>query len=150
MVPTSVYEAQSRYFSDRLTEMGKRRGANVIRLEKPRGATVTDDEPAEFIHRAKPKVVGFAHAERSIGALQSGRAICAAAHDAGALVIADCVTSLGGIPVHFEQTGLDVAYSCTQKGLRCPPGLSPIAISRRAIGLAVRSDLSSAQLVFRS
>ncbi len=121
------------YFSDRLTEMAKRQGAKVVRLEKAWGETFTDDEAAAFIHRAKPKVVGFVHAETSTGALQSGQAICAAAHDAGALVIADCVTSLGGIPVQFDQTGIDVAYSCTQKGLSCPPGLSPIAISRRAM-----------------
>ena len=83
--------------------------------------------------REKPKVVAYVHAETSTGALQSGKAICAAAHDAGALVIADCVTSLGGVPVEFDRTGIDVAYSCTQKGLSCPPGLSPMAMSPRAM-----------------
>jgi alanine-glyoxylate transaminase/serine-glyoxylate transaminase/serine-pyruvate transaminase len=121
------------YFSDRLTEMAKRQGANVVRFEKAWGETFTDHEAAEFIHREKPKVVGFVHAETSTGALQSGRAICAAAHEAGALVIGDCVTSLGGIPVEFDQTGIDIAYSCSQKGLSCPPGLSPLAISPRAM-----------------
>jgi len=121
------------YFSDRLTEMAKRNGANVVRFEKPWGETYTDDEAREFIGREKPKVVAYVHAETSTGALQSGRAICAAAHDAGALVIADCVTSLGGVPLEFDQTGIDVAYSCTQKGLSCPPGLSPMAMSARAM-----------------
>ena len=121
------------YFSDRLTEMAKRHGANVVRLEKPWGETFTKDEAREFIGREKPKVVAYVHAETSTGALQSGQAICAAAHDAGALVIADCVTSLGGVPVEFDQTGIDVAYSCTQKGLSCPPGLSPMAMSPRAM-----------------
>src|SRR5580693_4866545 len=121
------------YFSDRLTEMAKRQGANVVRFEKPWGAIFTNDEAAEFIRREKPKVVAYVHAETSTGALQSGKAICAAAHDAGALVIADCVTSLGGVRVDFDQTGIDVAYSCTQKGLSCPPGLSPMAMSPRAM-----------------
>jgi alanine-glyoxylate transaminase / serine-glyoxylate transaminase / serine-pyruvate transaminase len=121
------------YFSDRLTEMAKRHGADVVRLEKLWGETFTDDEAGEFIRREKPRVVAYVHAETSTGALQSGRAICAAAHDAGALVIADCVTSLGGVPVEFDQTGIDVAYSCTQKGLSCPPGLSPMAMSPRAM-----------------
>jgi alanine-glyoxylate transaminase/serine-glyoxylate transaminase/serine-pyruvate transaminase len=121
------------YFSDRLTEMAKRHGANVVRCEKPWGETFTDDEAGEFIAREKPKVVAYVHAETSTGALQSGSAICAAAHDAGALVIADCVTSLGGVPVEFDRTGIDVAYSCTQKGLSCPPGLSPMAMSPRAM-----------------
>jgi alanine-glyoxylate transaminase / serine-glyoxylate transaminase / serine-pyruvate transaminase len=121
------------YFSDRLTEMAKRQGANVVRFEKPWGETFTDEEAREFIDREKPKVVAYVHAETSTGALQSGNAICAAAHNAGALVIADCVTSLGGVPVEFDKTGMDVAYSCTQKGLSCSPGLSPMAISSRAM-----------------
>jgi alanine-glyoxylate transaminase / serine-glyoxylate transaminase / serine-pyruvate transaminase len=120
------------YFSDRLTEMAKRNGANIVRFEKAWGEVFTDDEAMEFIAREKPQVVAYVHAETSTGALQSGRAICAAAHDAGALVIADCVTSLGGVPVEFDATGIDVAYSCTQKGLSCPPGLSPMAMSSRA------------------
>jgi alanine-glyoxylate transaminase / serine-glyoxylate transaminase / serine-pyruvate transaminase len=121
------------YFSDRLTEMAKRNGASVVRFEKLWGETFTDDEAREFIAREKPQVVAYVHAETSTGALQPGRAICAAAHDAGALAIADCVTSLGGVPVEFDKTGIDVAYSCTQKGLSCPPGLSPMAISARAM-----------------
>src|ERR1700680_4515670 len=121
------------YFSDRLTEMAKRHGANVARFEKAWGETFSDDEAREFIAREKPKVVAYVHAETSTGALQSGKAICAAAHDAGALVVADCVTSLGGWAVEFDRTGIDVAYSCTQKGLSCPPGLSPMAMSQRAM-----------------
>jgi alanine-glyoxylate transaminase/serine-glyoxylate transaminase/serine-pyruvate transaminase len=121
------------YFSDRLTEMAKRQGANVVRLEKPWGETYADAEIYEFIRRERPSVVGYVHAETSTGALQPGRTICAAAHEVGALVIADCVTSLGGLAVDFDQTGIDIAYSCTQKGLSCPPGLSPLAISPRAM-----------------
>jgi alanine-glyoxylate transaminase/serine-glyoxylate transaminase/serine-pyruvate transaminase len=121
------------YFSDRLTEMAKRQGAKVVRFEKAWGETFSDAEVAEFVHREKPQVVGYVHAETSTGALQPGNAICAAAHDAGALVIGDCVTSLGGVPVEFDKTGIDIAYSCSQKGLSCPPGLSPLAISPRAM-----------------
>jgi alanine-glyoxylate transaminase / serine-glyoxylate transaminase / serine-pyruvate transaminase len=121
------------YFSDRLTEMAKRNGANVVRFEKAWGEVFSDTEVAEFIRREKPTVVGYVHAETSTGALQRGEAICAAAHDAGALVIADCVTSLGGLPVEFDKTGIDISYSCSQKGLSCPPGLSPLALSKRAM-----------------
>ena len=121
------------YFSDRLTEMAKRNGANIVRLEKSWGETYSDDEARDFIRREKPQVVAFVHAETSTGALQPGRAICEAAHEAGALVIGDCVTSLGGLPVEFDKTGIDVAYSCTQKGVSCPPGLSPMAMSQRAM-----------------
>jgi alanine-glyoxylate transaminase/serine-glyoxylate transaminase/serine-pyruvate transaminase len=97
------------YFSDRLTEMAKRNGANVVRFEKKWGETYTDDEARDFIARERPKVVAYVHAETSTGALQAGAAICSAAHAAGALVIADCVTSLGGVPVEFDRTGIDMS-----------------------------------------
>src|SRR5580700_8062415 len=60
------------YFSDRLTEMAKRQGANVVRFEKPWGTTFSDEEAIEFIGREKPKVVAYVHAETSTGALQPG------------------------------------------------------------------------------
>jgi alanine-glyoxylate transaminase/serine-glyoxylate transaminase/serine-pyruvate transaminase len=120
------------FFSDRMTDMAKRQGGNVVRLEKPWGEVYTDAEAAEFIGREKPQVVMYVQAETSTGAFQQGTGICKAAHDAGALVIADVVTSLGAMPVKVDETGIDIAYSCTQKGLSCVPGLSPITISTRA------------------
>jgi len=120
------------YFCDRMTEMAKRQGADVVRLEKAWGEVFSDDEAAEFIARERPRTVMYVHAETSTGAMQKGKAICAAAHQVDALVIADVVTSLGAMPVQVDETGIDVAYSCTQKGLSCPPGLAPITVSPRA------------------
>lgn len=121
------------FFCDRLTEMGKRQEAHVVRLEKPWGEVFSADEARDFIKREKPNTVAFVMAETSTGARQSGQAICEAAHEAGALVIADCVTSLGTMPCEIDSTGIDAAYSCSQKGLGAPPGLSPITISPRAL-----------------
>ncbi len=121
------------YFCDRQTEMARRQGAEVVRFEKPWGEVFTDDEAADFIKREKPQVVTYVQAETSSGAFQRGEAICAAAHEVGALVIADCVTSLGAMPVEVDKTGIDIAYSCSQKGLSCPPGLAPITVSPRAM-----------------
>jgi alanine-glyoxylate transaminase/serine-glyoxylate transaminase/serine-pyruvate transaminase len=77
--------------------------------------------------------VGFVKAETSTGMFNQAKPICEAAHEAGALAIADCVTSLGGMPVLVDENGIDIAYSCTQKGLGCPPGLSPMTVSPRAL-----------------
>lgn len=130
---TKVAVFANGYFCDRMTDMAKRNGAEVVRFEKPWGEAFTDTEAAEFIHREKPKVVMYVNAETSTGVFQCGDAICAAAHEVGALVIADCVTSLGAMPVNVDKSGIDIAYSCTQKGLSCPPGLSPITVSPRAL-----------------
>jgi alanine-glyoxylate transaminase/serine-glyoxylate transaminase/serine-pyruvate transaminase len=121
------------YFADRITEMGRRHGAVIARLEKPWGETFTAAEVAAFIGREKPQVVAFIHAETSTGCYTPGKAICDAAHAAGALVIADTVTSLGGMPVKVDETGIDIAYSGTQKALGCPPGLAPITCGPRAV-----------------
>jgi alanine-glyoxylate transaminase/serine-glyoxylate transaminase/serine-pyruvate transaminase len=121
------------FFCDRISEMARRYGADLVRLEKPWGEAFSDQEAAEFIGRQRPQVVAFVQAETSTGVFQSSRAICQAAHEAGALVIADTVTSLGGMPVQIDANGIDIAYSCTQKGLSCPPGLSPITLSPRAL-----------------
>jgi alanine-glyoxylate transaminase/serine-glyoxylate transaminase/serine-pyruvate transaminase len=120
------------FFSDRISEMALRQGARVVRFEKAWGTTFDDAEAREFILREKPRIVAYVQAETSTGAFQEGKAICDAAHEAGGLAIADCVTSLGGMPVRVDETGIDIAYSCSQKGLSCPPGLAPLTVSPRA------------------
>jgi alanine-glyoxylate transaminase/serine-glyoxylate transaminase/serine-pyruvate transaminase len=119
------------YFAERIAEMGRRHGAVVVRCEKPWGENFTEAEAREAIERERPQVVAFVHAETSTGALQNPLAITKPAHDAGAMVIADCVTSLGATPIRIDEAGIDMAFSCTQKGLSCPPGLSPFTVSPR-------------------
>jgi alanine-glyoxylate transaminase/serine-glyoxylate transaminase/serine-pyruvate transaminase len=119
-------------FADRMTVVAERQRAKVVRLERPWGEIFSAEEAESFLERERPDVVGFVQAETSTGAYQSGQSITAAARKIGAFVIADCVTSLGAMPVNLDSVGIDVAYSCTQKGLSCPAGLSPISMSRRA------------------
>ncbi len=121
------------YFCERIVDMARRNGAVVARCDKGWGEAFEPAEAREFIGREKPRVVAYVQAETSTGIFQDGRAICEAAHDAGAIVLADCVTSLGGMPVRVDETGIDVAFSCTQKCLSCPPGLAPITVSERAM-----------------
>ena len=121
------------FFGDRIGEMARRQGAAVVRLAKDWGQPFDPQEVREFIHREQPHTVAFVQAETSTGMYNQAKPICEAAHEAGALVIADCVTSLGGMPVLVDENGIDIAYSCTQKGLGCPPGLSPMTVSERAL-----------------
>ncbi len=94
------------FFCDRMTEMARRQGAEIVRFEKPWGEVFGDQEAAEFIQREKPKVIMYVQAETSAGAFQRGEAICKAAHEVGALVIADCVTSLGAMPWKWTRPAL--------------------------------------------
>jgi alanine-glyoxylate transaminase/serine-glyoxylate transaminase/serine-pyruvate transaminase len=121
------------FFADRIAEMARRQGADVVRLVKTWGEGFDPQEAREFIQRERPRVVAFVQAETSTGMFNEGRAICEAAHEVDAVTIADCVTSLGGMPVDVDANGIDIAYSCTQKGLGCPPGLAPMTVSARAL-----------------
>jgi alanine-glyoxylate transaminase / serine-glyoxylate transaminase / serine-pyruvate transaminase len=120
------------YFAERLGEMARRQGAEVVRLVKAWGEPLDPQEARDFIRRERPRIVAFVQAETSTGMFNEAKPICEAAREVDALVIADCVTSLGGMPVLVDDNGVDIAYSCSQKCLSCPPGLAPITVSPRA------------------
>ena len=122
------------FFADRIGEMARRQGAEIVRLAKPWGEPFDPQEARDFIRRERPRVAAFVQAETSTGMYNHAKPICEAAHEVDALTIADCVTSLGGMPVSVDDNGIDIAYSCSQKGLGCPPGLAPITVSPRALG----------------
>src|SRR5450432_640413 len=121
------------FFGDRLGEVARRQGAEVVRLAKPWGEPFDPQEARDFIRRERPRLVAFVQAETSTGMFNQAKPICEAAHEVDALTIADCVTSLGGMPVLVDQNGIDIAYSCSQKGLGCPPGLAPLTVGPRAL-----------------
>ena len=121
------------FFGDRIGEIAKRQGAEVVTLSKPWGEAHDPQQVREFIRKERPAIVAFVQAETSTGMYNHAKPICDAAKEVDALTIADCVTSLGGMPVKVDENGIDIAYSCSQKGLGCPPGLAPITVSPRAL-----------------
>lgn len=121
------------YFGERIVEMAGRYGAQVDRLDRPWGEVFDPEEIKTALSQANYKLVALVHAETSTGVLQPGIAeIAAAAHQNGALLVMDTVTSLGGLPVKIDAWEVDVAFSATQKSLSAPPGLAPVTISPRA------------------
>jgi alanine-glyoxylate transaminase/serine-glyoxylate transaminase/serine-pyruvate transaminase len=115
-------------FGERLAEVASRTGATVVRVEAPWGSPL--DPAAVLAAHPAPTAIAVVHAETSTGVVNDVAAVAAGKGDA--LVIADVVTSLGGIPVEVDGWGVDVAYSCSQKCLGAPPGLAPITVSERA------------------
>ncbi len=120
------------YFGDRLCDMASRYGATVNRLDKPWGDVFTPEEIDAELKKKPAKVVAIIHAETSTGALTPLEGMAEVVHKHGALLLVDCVTSLGGIPLKIDEWDIDIAYSGTQKCLSCPPGLSPVTIGARA------------------
>lgn len=124
-------------FGGRMAEVAERCGAKVTKVEAPWGRIIEPQQVAEALKRVpKPKLVAIVHAETSTGALTPVEEISRLAREAGALMVLDCVTSLGGCPVRLDDWGIDAAYSGTQKCLSCPPGLAPVSLSPRALAVA--------------
>ena len=120
-------------FGERMCEVATRAGAEVTRVEVEMGRPLDAQAMAEACARVRPRVVSFVHAETSTGVCQPVEEIARAAREAGALVVLDCVTSLGGLQLALDDWGVDAAYSGTQKCLSCPPGLSPVTFGERAL-----------------
>ncbi|MFG0334576.1 MAG: pyridoxal-phosphate-dependent aminotransferase family protein, partial [Maioricimonas sp. JB049] len=120
-------------FGGRLADVAERCGAEVTRLERPFGEVFTAEEVEQAVRKVSPKVLGIVHAETSTGALQPLEDISRVVHEAGGLLLVDCVTSLGGLPVEIDAWGVDAAYSGTQKCLSCPPGLAPVTFGPKAV-----------------
>src|SRR5215207_697515 len=120
-------------FGARMVDVAERAGAKVTAIERPFGEVFDPDEVRAAVRRVGPKVVGIVHAETSTGAWQPVEEIARIAHEGGAMIAIDTVTSLGGVPVEIDAWGIDAIYSGTQKCLSCPPGLSPVSFSPRAM-----------------
>ena len=122
------------FFGERMVEMANRVGANVVALRSEWGKPF----PEEMLENALAKngdvkLVAAIHAETSTGIRQPIEGISRLAREHGAMLMVDAVTSLGGNEVAFDDWGIDYCYSATQKCLGCPPGLSPVAVSQRAL-----------------
>ncbi len=119
-------------FGGRMADMADRAGATVVTVEHAWGEAIDIARVEAALAEAPTKVLAFVHAETSTGVRSDAATLCGLARKAGALSVVDCVTSLGGIVVDAAAWDADVLYSGTQKCLSAPPGLSPIAISKRA------------------
>ena len=124
------------YFGERIANIAARCGGVVTTVESEWGRHIPTEKIAEAVAKVSaPKLVALVHGETSTGILQPLTEAIEIAHSSGALFLADCVTSLGGQPVDMDARGIDIAYSCTQKCLAGPPGLSPISFSERAVSV---------------
>ncbi len=128
----NVLVAVNGYFGERLIDMASRYGAEVDRIDRPWGEVFDPSEIETALKQKTYKLLALVHAETSTGARQPNiSAITKAAHENGALVVLDTVTSLGGLAVEIDAWDVDIAYSGTQKALSCPPGLGPLTIGPR-------------------
>lgn len=129
----NVLVARNGVFGGRMADVAARCGAEVTTIDEPWGRAFDPARVIAAIEEHAPAVVAIVHAETSTGVHQPLDGIADAARARDALLLVDCVTSLGGMPVEVDAWGIDAAYSGTQKCLSCPPGLAPVTLSPRAV-----------------
>lgn len=123
----------SGYFGNRLVDMAGRYGAEVHTLTKPWGQIFSLAELRSALETHRPAILALVHAETSTGARQPLEEVGDLCREFDCLLLVDTVTSLGGVPIFLDEWGVDLAYSCSQKGLGCSPGASPFTMSPRAM-----------------
>ena len=120
------------YFGERIAHMAARTGAEVTRVTAPWGSPIAPDDVERALREGPARLVAVVHAETSTGVRQPVEPIARLTKEAGALLLLDCVTSLGGEPVDIDAWGVDAAYAGTQKCLSAPPGAAPLTLSPAA------------------
>jgi alanine-glyoxylate transaminase / serine-glyoxylate transaminase / serine-pyruvate transaminase len=129
-----VIVAQCGFFGRRISEIARRHGAEVVTVEADWGDSVPNAAILDTLDdHPDARMVAVVHAETSTGVEHPLGELGAALKDRDTLLMADCVTSLAGIPLEVDAWGVDFAYACTQKCLAAPPGMSPVAVSERAM-----------------
>jgi alanine-glyoxylate transaminase/serine-glyoxylate transaminase/serine-pyruvate transaminase len=132
------------FFGGRMVEIASRTGAAVTPLERPWGHVFELEQIRDTIRKIRPRVLSIVQAETSTGAWQSLNGLGEVCKETGTLLLVDAVTALGCIPVAVDAWGIDAIYSCSQKGLSCPPGCSPVSFSDRALE-AIRNRKTKVQ-----
>jgi alanine-glyoxylate transaminase/serine-glyoxylate transaminase/serine-pyruvate transaminase len=129
-----VIVANAGFFGERIVQIARRYGAQVIEIKAELGQHVPNERLLDALDKhPRARLLAVVHAETSTGVEHPLRDLGEAMHGHATMLLADCVTSLGGVEVDFDGWGIDYAYSCTQKCLGAPPGMSPIAVSERAL-----------------
>jgi len=138
LVPTNGY------FGGRMESMARRAGGEVVHVDAPWGEPLDSADVEAAFETHQPDVFGFVHAETSTGVRQPGvPELTSIAHEHDAYVVADCVTSLGGVELRVDEWDIDVAYSGPQKCLSCPPGASPLTLNDRAMDKVLSRETES-------
>jgi len=129
---TPIVSIANGKFGERLVEIGRRYSDNVTAVNFEWGSSIELEEVKAAMEEKHPQVVTMVHNETSTGILNPAEAIARLTRKYNALLVLDCITSIGGYEVPVDDWGVDIAIVGSQKCLGAPPGLSAISVSERA------------------
>lgn len=131
-------------FSQRWADVSVGCGKEAIRVDLPWCTAVKPEEVADALSAALADgpvdAITVVHNETSTGVTSPVGEIAAAvrALSPETLVLVDAVSSFSGTSIPFDEWGLDLCLTSSQKALALPPGLSFAAVSDRALAKAKR------------
>ncbi|TRD22867.1 L-aspartate--glyoxylate aminotransferase BhcA [Palleronia caenipelagi] len=133
-----VLAARNGMFSHRWIDMCQRHGLDVQIVETPWGAGIPADRYEEILTADTAheiKAVLATHNETATGVRSDIGAIRKAldAADHPALLFVDGVSSIGSMEFRFDDWGVDIAVTGSQKGFMLPAGLAIVGFSARAM-----------------
>lgn len=142
-----ILAARHGMFSQRWIDLCQRHGLDVQIVESPWGTGLPADRYEEVLtadreHRIK--AVLATHNETATGVVSDIAAVRRALDAAGhpALLLVDGVSSIGSMDFRFDDWGVDIAVTGSQKGFMLPPGLAIVAFSARAMAATEGARLS--------
>jgi len=121
------------FFGQRAADLVERWGGKVLRVEAEWGQPLDMQKLRDTFRNSTARIVVMIHAETSTGVRQPIEQLRSLRDIRDAIFIVDTVTSLGAHPIGIDRNGIDASYSCSQKGIGAPPGLSPVTFSERAL-----------------
>jgi len=125
------------YFGDSFAECFETYGVNATQLKAPVGERPTVDQIEAALKEKNYKVITITHVDTSTGVLCDVKSISDVVKRASpdTLIVVDGVCSVGGEELLFDEWGVDIAITASQKAIGVPPGLSISAFSKRAVSV---------------
>lgn len=107
----------------------------MTKITAPVGGIVSDEDLVAALKSQKVKLITITHVDTSTGVLAPAAhySKLIKEHSPDTLIALDAVCSVASEEIRFDDWGLDIVISATQKGLGVPPGLSVVMASARAL-----------------
>lgn len=130
-------------FGERWVTMPRTFGISVVELSVQWGEVPTEKEILSLLQQhPETKAVYLTHSETSTGAATDVKHLAQIIREhSHALICVDGITAIGAHEFYFDEWGIDVCVTGSQKGLMIPPGLAFVALSKRAIAMMEHSKI---------
>ncbi len=119
-------------FGDRWVKVARVHGLDVDEVELEWGAALRPETVREKLSAGGYGAVVVVHSETSTATACDLQAIAAAVAETEAILIADCITSAGALPLKTDEWKVDMVGAGSQKAFMLPPGLAFVAVSEKA------------------